>query len=1105
MKKFTFLFVCLLGTLAAWGQTVRLHGHVTDSSTAQPLAGVTVHLQSASTGTVTDAHGNFSLQAPSASHYQLVFSFVGYQTTTVSSNGMDPIDVQLPPSEQLLNQLVVVGYGTVNKRDLTGSVATVDGEQLAKAPVADVTAALAGKLPGVNVTSQDGRPGASISIVVRGGGSISQSNEPLFIVDGFPVGNISDIPADDIASVSVLKDASATAIYGARGSHGVIIVTTKKGQKGKMTLSYDGYVKFNTAPKYMHTMDAYDYIAYNWAYAAAINDNYSDAWEQLWGIGKYASTYNNPAGIDHYKNVPATNFEKEVYGSSVSHNHNLTLSYGNDKTQYRLSLNYLDDQGMKVNSYYKRLYADFNLNQKLASTLTFSVDARFSGINRVDNESTSNGQGSILSSAYWFRPIATKDVLGELDETVNTQLGMYDDILQDVFNPVARIKDYTPLAADRSVRANTYLSWEAIPGLTLKSAVGISGSFNRSSTWSGAIYNDYLDTKGNKTYSGNATIDHSDGWDLVWTNTINYQVKGLGADNNLNILVGQELTNSGSKSTEEWGNKYPATYSAARAFANMQDYLSGTSEVDYGISSSYGTPDRLLSFFGRANYSLYDKYLFTATFRADGSSRFAPSHQWGYFPAGAVAWRLSEEKFLKNVDWLSNLKLRLSYGTSGDDGISAGLWEQNWASQGLTGYSINEVQQPAYAPASSTIANPNLKWETTITRDLGLDYGFFNDRIRGTLDVYKNTTKNLLMLTTISAISGFSSTYENVGSTSNTGVELGISGDIVHSKNFNLTANFNISINRNKIDALAPGVNGLYATQWGSSMTQPNTGDYELVVGKPVGIVRGYVYDGWYTVDDFSYKGGVYTLNPNVPDISAGILGTVYGTTNNKPSGQVAYPGVLKFKDLNGDGVVDEKDVTDIGNMNPKHTGGFAFNGNYKNIDFALDFNWSYGNQVYDVSYLAAFYGSKEDGLYRNRLSALSSSYRIYDIENGQLTSVTDPTALKALNKNATTFLPYQENPIASTLGIKDGSYLRLNTVVLGYTLPETLTGKIGMSTLRIYGTIYNAFVLTNYPGLDPDVNTNTHQGGAIYPTPGMDWGAYPHARSFVVGINARF
>lgn len=1102
MKKFTFLFACMLATICAWGQA-RLHGRVTDQSTGQPLSGVTVHLAHSASGTVTDAKGNFSLEAPSASHYDLILSFVGYQTDTVATNGASALHVGLAPSAQLLNQLVVVGYGTVSKRDLTGSVATVDGKQLSKVPVADVTAALAGKLPGVNITSQDGRPGASVSIVVRGGGSISQSNEPLFIVDGFPVGSISDIPAADIQSVSVLKDASATAIYGARGSHGVIIVTTRKGRKGELTLSYDGYMKFNTPPRYMQTMNAYNYIAYNWAYAQAINDNYSDAWQKLWAIGKY--TAKNPQGIDHYKNVPAANFEKQVYGNSFSHNHNLSLSYGNDKTTYRLSLNYLDDNGMKVNSYYKRFYADFNLSQKLASSLTFSLDTRFSGINRVDNESTTNGQGSILSSAYWFRPIATGDVLGELDPSVNTQLGMYDDILQDEFNPVARINDYTPLARDRSIRANTYLSWNLIKGLTLKSALGLGASFNRTNTWSGAIYNDYLDTKGNKTYSGNASISNSTGWDLVWTNTVNYNVQGLGPNNTLNVLVGQELTNSGSQSTEESGEKYPATYSADRAFANMQDYLNSSSEVNYSLRSSYGTPDRILSFFGRANYSLFDKYLFTATFRADGSSRFAPSHQWGYFPAGAVAWRLSEEKFLQDVSWISDLKLRASYGTSGDDGISAGLWEQNWASQGLTGYSIDELQQPAYAPASSTIANPNLKWETTVTRDLGLDYGFFHDRLHGTVDVYKNTTKNLLMLTTISAISGFSSTYENVGSTSNTGVEVGIGGDIVRSKDFNLSANFNISFNRGKIDELAPGVNGLYSSHWGSSMTQPNTGDYELVVGKPTGIVRGYVYDGWYKVDDFTYKGGVYTLKPGVADISAGILGTVYGTNDNKPAGQVAYPGVVKFKDLNGDDVVDEKDVTDIGNMNPRHTGGISFNGNYRNIDFGLDFNWSYGNQIYDVSYLAAFYGSKEDGLFRNRLDALSSSYRIYDIENGQLTSVTDPAALKALNKNATTFLPYQENPIASSLGIKDGSYLRLNTLVVGYTLPGSLTGKIGLSRLRIYGTIYNAFVLTNYPGLDPDVNTNTHQGGAIYPTPGMDWGAYPHARSFVLGINARF
>jgi hypothetical protein len=292
----------------------------------------------------------------------------------------------------------------------------------------------------------------------------------------------------------------------------------------------------------------------------------------------------------------------------------------------------------------------------------------------------------------------------------------------------------------------------------------------------------------------------------------------------------------------------------------------------------------------------------------------------------------------------------------------------------------------------------------------------FAGRLFGTIDVYKNSTRDLLMLTSLDAgQTGFTATYANVGSTSNRGLEISLGGDLIHQKDFSLSANFNINFNRGRVDELAPGVNGLYKTQWGSTMTQPNTGDYILQVGQPVGMVRGYTYDGWYTVDDFDYNNGVYTLKKGVPDIASGILGTVYGTTAHKPGGQSAYPGVIKFKDINGDGVVDENDVSVIGNMNPKHTGGMNINSTYKNFDFALNLNWSYGNKIYDANYLAAFYGSKEDGLYRNRLDYLSTSYKIYDIQNGQLVSVTDPAALQALNANATTFLPYHENPVVST------------------------------------------------------------------------------------------
>jgi len=1103
LKIFLMLLLFVTGTSGIFAQRT-VTGTVIDTD-KQPVIGANVVVKGTTVGTVSDINGKYTINVPSSSS-TLTFSFIGYVTKEVQAGNLALIDVTMEATATALSEVVVIGYGVVKKRDLTGSVASISGAQIASIPVSNAAQAMVGKLPGVTVVSQDGRPDASVSIRVRGGGSISQSNDPLFIVDGFPVSSISDIPGDQIESIDVLKDASSTAIYGARGANGVIMVTTKGAKAGKLTVTYDGYIQFKQPTKYLGTMDAYDYLAYNWAYAKAISDPYADAWAMLWGIGSFSATYNNPDGIDHYKNVAAKSYSREAYGNSMASSHNLNITNGNDKTKYLFALNYVDDDGMKVNSWIKKINASFKLDQKLGEKLNFSFDTRFTNIDDMGNESTTNGKGSILSTAYQFRPIATSDVLGQIDETINTNIGMYDAVLQDRFNPVARMQDYSPESKSRSLRTNAALSWNIIKGLTARSEVGLNNYWNKSYTWSGAIYNNYLDSQGNKTYGGNATIGSSEGWNVRWANTLTYEVPGLGSDQKLSILAGQEVTNSASTSLSIWGNKYPASFDANRAFAMMDQYLTGTTTTNYGYSSNTGTPSRLNSYFGRANYSILDRYLVTATFRADGSSRFAPSHRWGYFPAAALGWRLSEESFLKDVSWLNNLKLRASYGSVGNDGISANLWKTSWSSDGMTNYSINEVQQVSYSPAS-TIANPNLKWETTITRNLGLDFAFLKSRIYGSVDVYKNSTKDLLMLTAISAISGFTSTYDNIGGTSNKGIELALGGDIMRSRDFNLSVNFNININRGNVDELAPGVNGLYKSQWGSSMTQPNTGDYILYVGKAVGQVRGYIYDGWYTTNDFNYNAttGMYTLKPGVPDIASGILGTVYGTTAHKPAGQSAYPGVIKFKDISGDGIVNESDVGIIGNMNPKHTGGFSINGNYKAIDFTLNFNWSYGNKIYDADYLAAFYGSKEDGLYRNRLNYLSTSYKIYDIQGGQLVSVTDPAALDALNANATTFLPYHENPICSTLGIQDGSFLRLNTVTLGYTLPKSLTTKVGISKLRIYGSIYNALTFTKYPGLDPEVNTNTSINSAQYPTLGLDFGSYPRARSFTFGLNVEF
>jgi TonB-linked SusC/RagA family outer membrane protein len=1101
-SKFFALFILIFSFAIVKAQNKTVTGKVT-SDAGEALSGATVSLKGTQKATTTNSSGEYSISVSPTGKEILIFSFVGKDPKEISVGERNIINVSLTNSTSTLNDVVVIGYGTVKRKDLTGAVSSVSGKEIAAVPVTNTAQALAGKLPGVSVTSQDGRPDADISIRVRGGGSVSQSNEPLYVVDGFPVSNINDIPAQQIESIDVLKDAASTAIYGARGANGVIIITTKSGKAGKMKIAYDGYVQFNEPTKYLPTMNAYNYIAYNWAYAQAISDSYADAWAMLWGIGKYAETYNNTDGINHYKNVAAASFSKQAYGSSFSHNHNISMGGGNANTKYLISGSYADNDGMKINSWFKRANASFKLSQKISKSLNFSFDTRFTDIHSMDNESTTNGKGSILSSAYQFRPIATKDVLGELDDSKNTQLGLYDYVLQDMYNPVALMKDYFPLSSQRSLRSNGSLSWNVASGLTLKTEFGYNTYWNRGKTWSGATYNGYLDKDGNKTYSGNASISSTEGWGLRWVNTLNYNVQGLNVDHDINFVMGQEVDNSHSEGISMYGNKYPVSFSSDRAFAQMDQYLMSTT-INSGFSSNVGTPNRLNSYFGRINYSYLGRYLITGTFRADGSSRFAPSHRWGYFPAGAVAWRMSDEAFLKDVSWLNNLKIRVSYGEVGNDGISANLWKTQWSSDGLTGYSINEVQQSAYSPAS-TIANPDLKWETTITENVGVDFSLFSNRLFGTIDVYKNRTKDLLLLTSISAISGFSSTYDNVGSTSNRGAEISLGGDIVRNKNFTLSANFNVSFNKGRVDELAPGVNGLYKSQWGSTMTQPNTGDYILQVGKPVGMVRGYTYDGWYRVDDFDYTDGIYTLKKGVPDIASGIIGTVYGTNAHKPGGQSAYPGVIKFKDLNGDGVIDENDVSIIGNMTPKNTGGLNINSTFKNFDMALNFNWSYGNQVYDANYLAAFYGSKEDGLYRNRLNYLSGAYRIYDIKDGQLESVADPAKLKALNANATTFLPYHENPVVSTLGIQDGSFLRLNTVTLGYSLPEGLIQHLKISRLRIYGAIYNALIWTNYPGLDPEVNTNTSQGNAQYPTIGLDWGSYPRARSYTIGLNVEF
>ncbi|AEW00530.1 SusC/RagA family TonB-linked outer membrane protein [Niastella koreensis] len=1094
MKCKLLLLVLMLWSCSLFAQEQKVSGTITEKGTGSGLADVSVTVKGTSTGTRTNDKGFFSFQVPRPGDVELEISLVGYVKKQVTAKGGEPLSITLDKEATNLNEVVVIGYGTVKKKDLTGSVASVSGKAISDAPVPNIAQAMQGKLAGVNVVTQDGRPGADVSIRVRGGTSISQSNQPLILIDGVP-GNISDVPADQVKSIDVLKDASATAIYGAQGANGVILVTTKGAMAGKTIISYSGYQKWNEPVKYLEALNPYDYLQYVWANAAANGAAYQTPFEKLYGLG--ANTGTNTGGIDSYKGLATHDPQRDIYNSSISRNHDLTISGGTEKTKVFVSANYLDEQGMKVNSYLKRANLSFKVNHKLFDNVTFSLDTRFVDTRSLGDESTTNGSGSVLSTSYKFRPIASGNILGDQGALTTGNIEQYGkNALWDNFSPAARAGDYFPLTKDQTLRGQAGLNWEVIKGLTAHTDLFFNRGWDTRQYWSGAVYNNYLDDAGNKKFAGNADYRKNDSWQMRWSNTLNYQFQ-VNEANRFSVLGGYEIYNSGGTGMAIQGIKYPSNFDQKTAFGQINNIDSSGS---YTISSNVATPVRINSYFTRVNYTLLDKYLFTFTFRADGSSKFSPTNRWGYFPAGAFAWKMSDESFLKDVSWLDNLKLRASIGEVGNNGISASLWSQSWATvtdQRLQ-YAINNQRQLAYDFATVTRANPNLKWETTITRDLGIDFAFFKNRLSGTIDVYHNTTKDLLMQATIPGITGFTQTYANIGQTSNKGIELSLNAIVFQNKDWNVSVGGNINWNKSNIDELAGNVNGLYTSAWSGTQQYPAL-DYVLQQGHPVGLVRGLRYDGFYTTNDFDYNNGTYTLKKGIPNNGTAI-GVVHGVPN-----QTAYPGLPKFRDLDSNGVIDGNDVAVIGNMTPIHTGGFNISASYKGFDLGMYFNWSYGNQIYNANKLASLYGPKEAGVYENHLAILKDAYKIYDVQNGQLVKLTTPDQLNAANANAKLPLAYNEVGVTSTLGIEDGSFLRLNTLMLGYTLPKSIVSKAKISNLRIYGSIYNVFTLTSYSGLDPEVNVDPNHNSAIYPTVGFDFGAYPRPRSYVVGVNLSF
>lgn len=1069
-KNLRFALVAATLTMSANGfaQTV-IKGNVTDN-TGEPIIGASVIEQGTNTGGVTDLDGNFTITLTGNSK-KLKISYVGMKPQLVNVAGKSTINVKLEDDSNSLNDVVVIGYGAVKKKDLTGAVATVDNKALTQVPVASASEALTGKMPGVQITTTEGSPDADVKIRVRGGGSITQSNDPLYIVDGFPVETISDIPASDIEDITVLKDASSTAIYGSRGANGVILVTTKGGKEGKTSVSYNAYYSWKKIAKKLDVLGARDYT--EWQYELANLLDKTDNYE------KYFGSYDD---IDLYDNVATNDWQDIVYGrTGHTFNQNLNINGGSDKIKYAFSYARMDDKAIMQMSDFVRDNLSLKLNAKPTKRVSLDFQARWSKtkINGggANEQSSTYNTDKRLRYAIQYTPYPVPGLSTDTDDDDTTNSSFY--------NPVTSLKDNDQKRTRITFNMSGAFTWELYKNLKFKTEFG---------------YDTYkVDTKrfyGPTTYyvknvpasanQGKPAITLTNQYRTKFrnTNTISYDFKdifGKNSDHSLNVLLGEEYIVMKNELMTNTAHGFPANFTSAEAWKFT------TQGTPFEINDFYDPDDILNSYFGRINYNYKEKYLLSATARADGSSKFAKGNRWGFFPSIAAAWRISSEPFMKGAEkWLDDLKLRLSYGTAGNNNISSGLLTQEFqanATSWINGYN-------SYISPSKTMANPDLKWETTITRNVGIDYTMFGSKLTGSIDAYWNNTKDLLIQYPVAG-TGYDYQYRNMGETRNMGLEFALTWNAINKKNFGLTVGANISFNKNKVLSLGQieSIDNI-STQWASSEIDQ---DFVIKKGEPIGQIWGYKSAGRYEVDDFdiakSQEKGKWILKDGVADCS-----TVLGTS--------VRPGSMKLAEIkeNKTGTITTADRTVIGDTNPAHTGGFNINARVYGFDLTANFNWSVGNDVYNANAIEYTQTSKYQ--YRNLIDRMAMGSRWTNIDaNGNLLNWNNAEELAALNANTTMWSPYTGKYVLTDYYVENASFLRLSTLTLGYTLPTTLTKRVGINSLRFYVTAYNVFCLTSYSGFDPEVSAIRRTNL----TPGVDYSAYPKSRQFVIGLNLNF
>ncbi len=1045
IKRAAFALFLSLFCFVAYAQKT-VTGNVKDAS-GEPMIGITVSLDGKPVA-VTDLDGNFTVQnAKSSSVIKL--SYVGYLDQQFTVGNKNQFNLTMKEDPKALEEVVVVGYGTMKRSDLTGAVTSVGDEAISKSVSTSIDQVLQGRAAGVQVQANTGTPGGSSTIRIRGTNSLNATSQPIFVIDGVIIDSsssdngdsnpLSEINPSDIVSMDILKDASATAIYGSRASNGVIMITTKRGKAGDATVTYDGYVGWQTMPKSLDVLNLKQYA-----------QHYNDIADAQ--IKSATNSFVRPELLGE-----GTDWQDELFRHALMTSHNLSVTGGSEKITYALSAGYLDQDGIVIGSSFRRQTLRGNTDAQIKKWLK----GGFSFSLADSKQQTLANSYSIILTALRSQPsVAVRSADGSFD-------GPDDQWMPD--NPVALAQITRNYNKKFNFRVSTYLEATIFKGLTYRTE--LSADYNNNKYY--YYMPDYkFGVKTSDSRTSQWTSTNSKYWS--WRNILTYA--NTFGKHSINAMLGQEMSHNHYETQVTSANGFPSN-SATDPSAGSND---SSSPVGYQDNSS------IFSYFGRAFYSYDDRYMATFTLRRDGSSMFADGHRWGWFPSAALAWRVSGEKFMQNVKWINNLKLRAGWGETGNQNV------RQWAYMAL----LTTYNTPwGVGVLNGNNANPDLKWETTKSWNLGFDLSVLNNRIDIVFDWYYKKTNDLLMELDLPAFlgSGGGSNYGtaanpwgNVGSLRNTGIEFTINSININKKNFQWSSNFVFSLNRNKVLSLDTETGTLPQTfQVGSeTATVTNT-----VVGQPMAQFWGYKVIGRFDKpEDFYYK----DAQGNVKQVALP-TGCSIGKSGS-------WLGDYRFADLNGDGVIDNNDQTFIGNPEPKFTFGFGNTLSWKGWDFSFQFTGSYGNKVLN-------YNRRQLEITGSTSNLLTSVLNYARVEKIDPNGPDDYRNYWVTNASSTT-MPrlYTEsysngNNRVSDAFVEDGSYIRLQNVSLSYTFPKKWIEHLYLSNVKLYMNIQNLFTITKYDGYDPEV-------GSLYGDAlknGIDYNRYPSPRIYTFGINVSF